>query len=64
MDSIRRECIKTTCLLLGVAKYKKSETQRMNSIRHECIKPIRLLSGVEKFKESWGKNGERAREGR
>ena len=46
------EGIKTTRLLLGVAKYKEFTALQINSICHGCIKTTRLLLGVEKYKES------------
>ena len=46
------ECNKTTRLLLGVAKYKESTTQRINSMCHGCINTTRLLLGVAKKEES------------
>ena len=47
------ESIKTTRLLLDVAKCKKYNTNHhINSMCHECIKTTCLLLGVAKYKES------------
>ena len=44
--------VKTTRLLLGIAKYKEYTSQHIKSICNGCIKTTRVLLGVAKYKES------------